>query len=387
MALEVSPPTVNTSVYRFTATGERSIVYGLGAIKGLGEGAIESIVEARNQGGPFTDLFDFCARIDSKRLNRRAMESLIRAGALDDLGVNRATLMHQLPLAVRTAEQRHAQQAAGQADLFGLAEQAAAPPPLPDHLAAPQEEWEDEQRLQGEKDTLGLFLSGHPIDRYAADLEALSVTPLGRLSADDAAAPAAGGGRRGGGRTVLVAGLVLAVAQRRTARGAEMASVLLEDRSGRMEVALFSEALARHRELLSADAVLLVEAQVVVDEYRGGVSLRAETVSTIEDTRIARASGLELLCAPGEAPADGYAAQLLALLGPHRGGACRVTVRYERADAGVLLRLGESWAVRPADALLRELRRELGPTGVRLHYGLGGSGLGGSAPQSARLAV
>ncbi|MEJ2593278.1 MAG: DNA polymerase III subunit alpha, partial [Candidatus Thiodiazotropha sp.] len=160
MKLKVEPPQVNLSEYKFTAADEKTVVYGLGAIKGVGESAIESIIEERQANGPYKDIFEFCRRIDLRKANRRVMESLVRAGALDGLGKNRATLMLQLPLALKLAEQHHEMEARGQDDLFGMGDpqptEASHAQVIPDDV----EEWEEEQRLQGEKETLGLYLTG-----------------------------------------------------------------------------------------------------------------------------------------------------------------------------------------------------------------------------------
>ncbi len=184
MGLKVEPPQVNLSQYKFTIADDSTVVYGLGAIKGVGEAAIEAIVSERHtrRAGP-TDLFEFCRRIDLKKVNRRVLESLIRAGALDGLGANRASLMLQLPLALKMAEQHHAMQAVGQNDLFGMSDDQPArtfSQVVPDNV----EEWDDEQRLQGEKETLGLYLTGHPIDRYEAELRQIASSRIADLSLD-----------------------------------------------------------------------------------------------------------------------------------------------------------------------------------------------------------
>ncbi|HFC53435.1 MAG TPA: DNA polymerase III subunit alpha, partial [Gammaproteobacteria bacterium] len=168
MGLEVLPPDVNRCHYHFTITGERTILYGLGAIKGVGEGVIEAIVRARESGGEFSDLFDFCRRLDLKKVNRRVLEALIRAGAMDSLGPNRATLMDALPDAIRIAEQYLRDTAVGQSDLFGICDSGA---PAAGGKYRVQREWEEEQRLRGEKETLGLYLTGHPIERYLPELK------------------------------------------------------------------------------------------------------------------------------------------------------------------------------------------------------------------------
>ncbi len=365
MRLTVESPDVNRSRYMFSADGDATVVYGLGAIKGVGEAAIEGIVESRDRDGPFNDLFEFCRRIDLKKANRRVLESLIRAGALDHLGTNRATLMIQLPLAVKMSEQHAAMLAAGQDDLFGLSEPEPVAPNagvLPETI----EEWDDEQRLAGEKATLGLFLTGHPIDFYEPELAALVDHRIARLSLDEAYETR---GRRGYGKKVVVAGMVVAINRRNTQSGA-MASVRLDDKSGRIETTLFSQTYERYHNLVANDRVLLVEGTLVQDDYRGGLNLRAERLWSLEDVRLQRALGAELRIDAEALRHKGLAGELLverlrALLEPVRGGNCTVRVRYCRPDAEVSLRLGEGWRIRPTDGFLRQAQRLFGADAVR----------------------
>lgn len=369
MQLRVEPPRVNRSAFRFTVADERTVVYGLGAIKGVGESAIEGIVEARRAGGAFADLFEFCRRIDLRRVNRRVLESLIKSGALDELGPNRATLMAQLPLALRVAEQHHAMQAAGQTDLFGIAQPEDTP--LPELGVVPEilPDWEDEVRLTGEKETLGLYLTGHPIDRYAAELPHLGIARIGDLI--DAGASTDGGYRRGPQR-VTVAGLVVSLSKRQTQRG-PMAVLLLDDRTGRIEATLFSETYDQHRDVLAADKVLVVEGNLVLDEFRGGFSVRADRVVEIEQARVGAATHLLLrsdrsvLSEVGDHAVD-FAAALARILAPFKGGGCTVALDYRRPDAQGSIVLGLAWRVEPRDELLRQLERLLGPGSVEVGY-------------------
>jgi DNA polymerase-3 subunit alpha len=367
MKLKVETPDVNRSRYTFTIDGDDTVVYGLGAIKGVGEGAIEGILESRDRDGVFRDLFDFCRRIDLKRANRRVLESLIRAGAVDRLGANRATLMIQLPLALKMAEQQAAMRAAGQDDLFGMSAPEPAAP-AGDMLPLDVEEWDDEQRLAGEKQTLGLFLTGHPIDFYESDLSALASTRIARLSLDEVRETR---GRRGGKR-VTVAGMVVAVNRRNTQRGT-MASVLLDDKTGRIEAALFNETYERYRDEIANDRVLIVEGLLVHDEYRGGLSIRAESLCGLEDARVMRAAVLEaqlradLLQQRGMTPVEAVNA-LQGLLQPVLGGQCEVRLRYRRSDAEVLLRLGDVWRIKPTDGFLRQVQRLLGADALSLRF-------------------
>ena len=270
MGLKLASPAINVSEYRFTVGETGEIRYGLGAIKGVGEGAIEALTREREQGGPYRDLFDLCQRVDLHKLNRRVLESLIRSGAFDALGANRATLMAQLPEALQLAEQHSRNDAAGQNDMFGLAT-AEKTPARPLHIAKVPE-WEEEERLRGEKETLGVYLTGHPIGRVAAELAALHATRLRDLTENGGAL------RRGSDRSVLIAGLVVSVRTRNANRGGRMAFVTLDDDSGRIEVRIFPEVYERYRPLIVEDAILLVHGTLGWDEFNQTTRLTVERV-------------------------------------------------------------------------------------------------------------
>ena len=262
IGLAVLPPDVNSSGYMFEALDAKTVRYGLGAVKGVGRGACESIVEARQAGGPFRDLLDFLRRVDSSKLNRRVLEALVNAGALDALGANRATLMLQLPEVIKATEQLARERAAGQVSLFGGGGDAPAI-----HIELPEApDWPLETKLLGERETLGHYLSGHPLDPWRAELQGLvgvSLADLDHLwsSKKD----------RRGEAAVVLAGIVTAVRR----RGDTMAFVRIEDGRGQLEVAFFREAFAESGHLLSRDRILLVEGNLAEDQFSGGFVLRA----------------------------------------------------------------------------------------------------------------
>src|SRR5690606_26806741 len=183
MGLEPKLPDVNVGDYMFTVNDRGEIIYGLGAIKGLGEGPIESIIAARNSGGPFKNLFDFCARTDARKVNKRALEALIRAGAFDQLGTDRAVLMASMPDAMLTAEQAANNSSSGIADLFGdVVPMGDSGDVYKDFCSV--RPWSTKQRLEGEKETLGLYVTGHPIDDYEAELRRFVPNRIVDLKAD-----------------------------------------------------------------------------------------------------------------------------------------------------------------------------------------------------------
>jgi DNA polymerase-3 subunit alpha len=356
MAVEVLPPDVNESVYRFAVAGERRVRYGLGAIKGVGAAAVAALIEARDGGGPFRDLGDFGRRVELGRLNRRCLEALIKAGSFDRLGANRATLMAELPAALQLGDQKTRADTAGQVDLFGLAAgvapRPAAAPVLP--------EWPAAQRLAGERETLGFFLSGHPLDEYAQDREYLAPATIAELAGNR---PAGGGeGKWQAPRTITVAGLVLDIKKR-----GGRTSLVLDDGTGRLEVSLFDEVLKQHRELIAKDALLLVEGGLKWDEFIEGWRLAAKRLVAIEAAREAQLRRLLLRWPAGAEPAA-LLKSLEGALAPARGGRCQVAVYYAGEAANALLELGGGWEVRPSRALLENLARVFGAQGVRLIY-------------------
>jgi DNA polymerase-3 subunit alpha len=242
---------------------------------------------------------------------------------------------------------------------------------VPDNQLLPEAdgEWEEEQRLQAEKETLGLYLTGHPIQRFEAELQHLVSGRIAELSAD-AGVPATAGGRRRGQRKVVAAGLVIEARHRNTPRG-RMGSVVLDDRSGRIEVTLFSEQYEEFRDQLSVDKVLVVSGGLSFDEYRGAYSIRADRVFELEQARETYAERLAL-CLDRRHVRGGDVELLQRLretLEPFRGGRCGVLLEYRKSDAACRLRLGEEWRLRPSDALLKRLRDFLGAEAVKVIYG------------------
>jgi DNA polymerase-3 subunit alpha len=267
LGLRVLPPDVNASAYMFEAIDARTIRYGLGAVKGVGRGACDAIAQERANAGGFADLMAFCRRVDSSKLNRRALEALINAGALDAIGRNRASLMLQLPEVLKATEQLAREREAGQVSLFGG---ASAEPDI--HIVLTEaDDWPLLQTLQGERDTLGHYLSGHPLDPYRDELTALVGHDLGALDRLWTERPE--DERRGWRQeaTVVVAGQVIGMRK----RGDSQAFVQLEDGRGRIECAFFAEAYHQFAHLLTRDRILVVEGGLREDEFSGGFSLRA----------------------------------------------------------------------------------------------------------------
>ncbi|CDG51571.1 MULTISPECIES: DNA polymerase III subunit alpha [Halomonadaceae] len=357
LKLTVTPPNVNVGGYKFTVDTDARVVYGLGAIRGVGEGPIGAIVEAREADGPFKDIFDFCRRIDPKRMNKRTLEALIRSGALDTLGPNRAVLFAAMEDALKAASQNHANQNLGMLDMFGDAFAAADESDGDSNVYAEYinaREWTDRERLSGEKDTLGLYLTGHPIDEYERELKRFVSTRISDLK------PSRDPQR--------VAGLVVGVRTMKSKRGDTMAFITLDDRTGRIEASLFGELFEQLRGQIEADQVLIVEGEVSSDEYSGGLRLRGKDVTPMVTARIRYGQAVELALDAGQI--NGRLIETLRdSLTPYRDQeGLPVRLQYRHPAAVAWLELADEWKVAPSDDLLLALQDVQGQTGVQLRY-------------------
>ena len=360
LGLEVQPPDVNESSFAFTVAGPGTIRYGLGAIKGVGEGAVEAIVGERGRGGTFRDLVDLCRRVDLRLAGKRTLEAMLKAGCFDAFGRTRASLAAALPAAIQLGEQRTRAMTAGQDDLFGGLAGPATGTDLPDFEIPQVAEWSEAQRLAGERETLGLFLSGHPIAEYEQELRQVAPARIVDLGGPRPAADMRG---FGGGKNVTVAGLVLEMRR----RGSRM-TLVLDDRSARIEVSLFDDVWQAHRAVIARDAILVVEGQLRYDEFIDDWRINAKKLTPIDELRERDARRLVI-----RLPAGGGDGRLLAkleeILRGGRGGRCAVAAHYIGGEARGTLTFGEEWSVKPTKALLEELARLVGRDGIRLGYG------------------
>jgi len=359
MQLEVRPPDVNESVYAFKVAGPASIRYGLGAIKGVGASAVEAIIAERSARGPFGSLADLCRRIDLSKVNRRVFEAMIRSGCLDALGANRATLSAELDRAMQLGEQNSLAESTGQDDLFGLA--AAQSVVLATATAIP--DWTEAVRLGYERETLGLFLSGHPITPYEPDLKFLVSARLADVGGPKPAPAPEGGRAWTGGKLATVAGLVLEIRRR-----PNRVILILDDRSGRLEVSLFEEMFQQYRELIVKDAILVIDGSLRFDDFLEAWRLQAKAVLDIDKARERYARRLWLRW-PAEFDGPQGMNRFEELLKPYLRGPCGVSVAVARPGYTGKLNLPDAWSVRPTRELLDRLTALVGRDGWYLVYG------------------
>ena len=356
LGLTVLPPDINASQFMFVAIDDATLRYGLGALKGVGRGAVESLVQAREQGGPFTDLAELCARVDAGRFNKRVYEALIQSGALDALGANRASLAGFLPEAMRAAEQSARDAQVGQFDIFGGGAINVSRAPSAPTLA----DWPLAQRLAGERDTLGHYLSGHPTDGWRDLFARLTTCTIGEID-KRYKPPREGRLRFAELPQFTLAGCVAALRK----QGDNRAFVTLEDGSGQIEATLYREGWIEFGPLLTRDALLVFEGGVSVDEFTGGYQLRVGHVATIDEACIQRARLLHLCLNGIDAQ---FSTRLQHTLGNHRGGRTPVRLSYHNGSAMVDVDLGEGWRVHASHTLTQALRELEGVASAELVF-------------------
>lgn len=348
LGLTIATPDINKSFYKFKVTDEKNLVYGLGAIKGAGEAAIELIIAAREKDGEFIDLFDFCRRVDLRKVNRRVLEALIKAGAFDKIGPHRASIMASIDVASHQAEQTLRNETLGQHDMFGAIN--STPTHRIDYVKAAV--WSEQDRLFGEKETLGLYLSGHPIHRYLKELDNFISTRVAEA-------------RPAQNKTVVIAGVITSIRVIMTKRGDRMAALSIDDASGVMDVLVFAENYQKYRELLTKDKLIIIEGEVGFDEFSGANRLLSREIFSIDQARERYAKHLQIRVAADKAD---EIPKLASILEKFRGGKCRVALDYMRHDAKANLQLSDAWKIRPTDALLQVLQETFATENVEFVY-------------------
>ena len=350
MQIKVLPPSVNSGQYSFTVKDTETISYGLGAIKGVGLSAIENIVKAREHGDDFHSLFDFCKRVDLRKVNRRVLEALIRSGSMDQFGVSRSTLVHNLSGAISLAEQHLSNYASGQNDMFGLEINLNEENHHDISKYTIVSDWDDKERLIGEKDTLGFYLKGHPINRYEDELQDIISSRLSEC-------------RIG---SVLVAGYIMGIRTRTGSRG-RMAEIRLDDRTARVLVNIYSDEYQKYRNHLIKDQLIIVKGKAIEDDYiESGLSIRAKQIFSLDQIRKERSS--LILNIEKEYLTDGGLEKLKKVILPYRHGSSKVYIRYSNGQAIADVNLGEEWNLTINDDLLDKLSASIGKENIKLDY-------------------
>ncbi len=349
--IKLEAPDINVSRYGFVVTGERSISYGLGAIKGVGQSIIDNIVAEREANGRYVTLLDLCRRVDQQRINRRVLEALVRSGALDCLGENRATLMGAVPNTSRLAEHAAYATAAGQGALFAEHDGSGDF----EQLLTPVPEWNEQERLKGERESLGLYLTGHPFNDYIEHCSHFTHGSIRKL-----VGAFSDNGQFSSQKEVTVAGLVMDIRR----RGSRV-SIVLDDNTDHLEITVFEDVFNQFRHLVVKDAVLVVVGRLRFDNFLHACRLTAQRIRSVDEAIEQHARRLTI-----QWTADGngtdFVRSLKETLQPFTHGRCEVCVEYVGPTASASLTLGDGWSVRPT----RELRERLGALLGSKHYSL-----------------
>ena len=356
MNLDLLPPDVNHGQFHFSVDQQGSVIYGLGAIKGLGEGPVGAIIAARTEGGAFKDLFDFCARVDGRKVNKRGLEAMVRAGAFDEIGpegeigYRRAVMLACMDEAVKLAEQHARNKVSGMGDLFGesIVDSASE---INYNAYSAVRTLSVRERLNGEKETLGLYLTGHPIDEYEDELKVMVPNRIVNL--------------RPGKDAETVSGMVVGMRIMKNKRGDSFAFLTLDDKSGRIELSVWADKYTAYRDIISKDALLVVKGAVSEDSFTGGLKMVAESIQSIYEARCSKLRSLDLNITAGR---DDWVQQVHTTLSAYKDGNCVVTVDYLQPHASGTLKLGSQWKVQPRDELISRLRQQFGKSSVSMRY-------------------
>ncbi|MFY7697277.1 MAG: DNA polymerase III subunit alpha [Legionella sp.] len=343
MNLHIVPPAINKSVYHFTVSDDNSIIYGLGAIKGVGEAAIQCIIEQRNQQGPYCSQFDLCQRVDLRKVNKRVLEALIKSGSLDDLGVERSILYHSLDQAMQLGVRYHQNQSSGQTDIFStLGEDNNSY-----YIECPP--WSEKQRLDAEKETLGFYLSGHPAQSYGREFDGY-ITSINRLQTLTT-------------KKALICGLVTSIRRVVTKRGKKITILSMDDSTSKIDVIVYSELLGDESSIKTG-MILVLDGDLGKDDYTGGIKLTANSIYTIERARTYFGKSLLISLTTQ----DAHALSSLKTILEANKGECVVQIEYINASARAIINLGTSWRVNPTDEVIHALIELLGGDRVTMRY-------------------
>lgn len=352
--LSVMPPDVNCSEYKFMLDDQNNIIYGLGAIKGVGEGAIVSILQER-QHGKYVDLFDFCRRVDLRKVNRRVLDALIRSGAMDGFVqsyAGRSSLLASLDTAVKSSEQFQKNKQRGQSDLF-LVMSDEVPPA---HPLQEMPVWTDKERLKGEKETLGLYLTGHPIQAIEHELKHFVTHSIVDIPHRQ-------------NTKVIIAGVVSTLRSLFTKKGDKMAFLGLEDNTGLSEVAIFSDLYQKSKPYLVKDEILIMEGSVSIDKESGAKKMRAENIYNLSAARERFASHLSIIISKTQDNLN-IIAKLKEILTQDIPipGDCPVIIDYWDSEFKAQYHLPSDWNVHPTDELIEALQAVVGSENAMMSW-------------------
>lgn len=354
LGIKILHPDINKCNYHFTVIDEQTIAYGLGAIKGVGQSAIESIIESREKVGKFDTFESFCFHLDLKKCNRRALEALISAGAFDCFGHTRASLLGSLEQLVVMVEQFQKNNHFGQNDLFQHVQQLSVGP----HLQAIQVKHVPEmtmlEKLRAEKACLGNYMSGHPMEFYKKECETLQFIPISNLIKNNVQ------------NETRFAGVITSIKKILTRSGDDVYFLGIEDASGQIEISLFGEIFRKQKAAIYKEAVVVVRGHLVTDNTR--IRMRASEIYSIEQFREECCSFIQLNVDLKKQKVKDIIEHLKAIKGQDTTGYCPLTLKCYTSNVLGKLRLGSAWYIKPTDQVVTNLKKLFGDDNVLFVY-------------------
>lgn len=349
LRIKILRPDVNSSYYKFKVNSNHELLYGLGAIKGLGQSAIENIIDERERNGKFSNLFDFCERVDCRKVNKRALEALIKSGSMDTLGNSRAILFVNIENALKHADQNASNLASGQDDLFGIGTISNTDPNW-----LPATDWTNKERLQGERDTLGLFLTGHPLDDYKQELKDLAVTKIKNLKI--------------GKSHTVVAGVIISIRRIKTKSGDKLIILTLDDKSARIDITLFGREAELYHHLLAKDKVVIAVGKVSEDKFNNGVRLQANQLMDMHEARIAKTKAIRISLSDKLLKNGDILDNISEVLKEFIPGNCNLLIEYKVANGRAVIMPDKAWQVTLTQRLLDRLYLIIPEECIKLQY-------------------
>ena len=360
MGVEVLPPDVNESEFKFSVQNGK-IRYGLGAMRGVGEGAVEGLINARSESGKFRDLFDFCDRIDTRKANKRVLETLINGGALDCFKLNRPSLLSTLTRALSLAEQKANNEDAGQVDLFGLGAPAGSPATITQSDSLP--DWDDLHRLSHERDALGFYLTGHPIETWRPVIQQIAGTTIGGVVSEIPAPSADPDAPKVYSRKKSFIGAWVTDVRRVGKR----AAITLDDKTGQLTCFMSEDMWDKYRLQISKDQLLFVKGRVSPDEYSGGYQLRLDEIHTLDSIYQRYLERIVVSLEPSHGLDE--VEHLFSTFKNYRTtGGCAVSVTVDTGIEAGILDLPPEWRVQASDSCISRLKATLGSDRVRVQW-------------------
>ena len=353
----ISKPSINNSLYEFRVLSDKEILYGLGAIKGVGKSTVESIITERESNGLFDNLNNFCKRMGAEKINRRVLEALIKSGSMDEFKMTRKLLTAKLEDAIKGADQSARDSAAGQGDMFGIVDSSIEELLVEENM----QEWEENVFLKKEKESLGLYLTGHPFHSIKSDSYYLTGSSLREICSQEPP-----------NRTekkfqykqkeIKVAGLIADIKKR-----GNRVSVILDDDTARIDTVFFSDSFIQNKEFLKKDKIIIVEGKLRFDEFSSSWQINADKVRFIDDVITEKAKLLTIQLNGKYSDSD-ILERIRNILKMNENGNCQVAINYENESAKGRVNLGDDWNVNPTSELRKNLSSIIGRDSFNLSY-------------------